>query len=85
MRGGRREGYLVFLLCGGSEDLREELLDSLERAFADNQSSWDLDGEGIWHRRSVDSDPLHPEPRSLQLELAELYAARAGAERPEQA
>jgi polyphosphate kinase len=68
-----------------SEDLREELLDSLERAFADNQSSWDLDGEGIWHRRSVDSDPLHPEPRSLQLELAELYAARAGAERPEQA
>jgi polyphosphate kinase len=68
-----------------SEDLREELLDSLERAFADNQSSWDLDGEGVWHRRSVDSDPTHPEPRSLQLELAELYAARAGAERPEQA
>jgi polyphosphate kinase len=65
-----------------SEELRGELLDTLERAFADNQSSWDLDGEGIWHRRSVDSDPAHTEPRNLQLELAELYAARAAAERP---
>jgi polyphosphate kinase len=64
-----------------SEELRGELLDSLERAFADNQSSWDLDGAGIWHRRSVESDPTHPEPRSLQLELAERYAARASAER----
>ena len=32
-------------------ELRAELLDTLERAFADNQSSWDLDGEGTWHRR----------------------------------
>jgi polyphosphate kinase len=65
-----------------SEELRGELLDTLERAFADNQSSWDLDGAGIWHRRSLDSDPAHLEPRSLQLELAEIYAARAAAERP---
>jgi polyphosphate kinase len=65
-----------------SEDLRAELLDTLERAFADNQSSWDLDGDGTWHRRSVASDPTHPEPRSLQLELAEIYAARGAAERP---
>ena len=57
--------------------LREELLDVLERAFADNQNSWDLDADGSWHRNSVDSDPTHPRPRSLQLELAELYAARA--------
>ena len=62
-----------------SEELRGELLDTLERAFADNQSSWDLDGEGVWHRRSPGSEE---EPRSLQLELAELYAARASAERP---
>ena len=61
--------------------LREELLDVLERAFADNQNSWDLDAEGHWHRNSVDSDPTHPRPRSLQLELAELYAARARSER----
>ncbi|MGP0102030.1 MAG: polyphosphate kinase 1 [Solirubrobacteraceae bacterium] len=65
-----------------SAELRAELTDTLERGFADNQSSWDLDGEGVWHRRSVDSDPTHPEPRNLQLELAELYAARAAAERP---
>ena len=54
--------------------LREELLDVLERAFADNQSSWDLDAEGNWQRNS----PRPGErPRSLQLELAELYGARA--------
>ena len=33
-------------------DLRAELLDTLERAFADNQSSWELDGDGVWHRRA---------------------------------
>jgi polyphosphate kinase len=65
-----------------SAELRAELLDTLERAFADNQSSWDLDGEGHWHRNSPDSNPTHPRPRSLQLELAELYAARGGDERP---
>jgi polyphosphate kinase len=60
-------------------ELRAELLDTLDRAFADNQSSWELDGAGVWHRRS----PAPGEqPRNLQLELAELYAARAGAERP---
>jgi len=61
-----------------SVELRAELLDTLERGFADNQSSWELDGEGVWHRRSP-----HPgeRPRSLQLELAELYAARAHTER----
>jgi polyphosphate kinase len=60
-------------------DLRAELLDSLDRAFADNQSSWDLDREGRWRRRSPAAGE---EPRSLQLELAELYASRAASERP---
>ncbi len=54
--------------------LREELLDVLERAFADNQNSWDLDAEGQWQRNSPQPDER---PRSLQLELAELYGARA--------
>jgi polyphosphate kinase len=58
-----------------SPELRIELLDSLERAFADNQSSWELDGEGVWRRRSQGPDE---EPRNLQLELAELHARRAG-------
>jgi polyphosphate kinase len=62
-----------------SEALQAELLDTLERAFADNQSSWELDGGGVWHRRSPGPGE---EPRNLQLELAELYAARAAAERP---
>jgi len=61
-----------------SQALRGELLDTLERAFADNQNSWDLDGEGQWHRNSPRPDQR---PRSLQLELAELYAARARSER----
>jgi polyphosphate kinase len=63
----------------GSEELRAELLDTLERAFADNQNSWELDAEGTWHRRTVAPGER---PRSLQLELAELYSARAAAERP---
>jgi len=60
-------------------ELRAELLDTLERAFADNQSSWELDSQGIWHRRRCEQGE---EPRNLQLELAELYAARAASERP---
>ncbi len=65
-----------------SAELREELLDTLERAFADNQSSWDLDSDGIWHRRGRPQLNPAEAPRSLQLELAELYAARAVGERP---
>jgi polyphosphate kinase len=60
-------------------ELRAELLDTLARAFADNQSSWDLESDGVWRRRSVGPGE---EPRNLQLELAERYAARAGSERP---
>jgi polyphosphate kinase len=59
-----------------SEELRSELLDTLERAFADNQCSWELDGRGTWHRRSPAPGE---EPRNLQLELSELHAARAAA------
>src|SRR5262245_39961024 len=60
-------------------ELRAPLLDTLERAFADNQNSWELDGDGFWTRRS----PRPGErPRSLQLELAELHAARTSEERP---
>jgi polyphosphate kinase len=61
-----------------SGELRAELIDTFERAFADNQSSWDLDADGGWQRRTVGPDE---QPRSLQLELAELYGARAGVER----
>jgi polyphosphate kinase len=61
------------------QELRAELLDTLQRGFADNQNAWDLDSEGLWHRLSPGPGEA---PRSLQLELAEIYAARAAAERP---
>ncbi len=60
-------------------ELQAELLDTLERAFTDNQNAWELDGEGRWRR-------LHPapgeQPRSVQLELIEIHARRAAEERP---
>ena len=53
---------------------RAELMDTLERAFADNQNSWELDAEGVWTRRSPAPGE---EPRSMQTELAELHASGA--------
>jgi len=58
-----------------SAELRAELLDTLERAFEDNQNSWELDGDGAWERRAPGPGER---PRNMQLELAELYSARAG-------
>ncbi|HTQ68987.1 MAG TPA: polyphosphate kinase 1 [Solirubrobacteraceae bacterium] len=63
------------------EERRAELIDTLERAFADNQSSWELDGEGVWSRRTPAPGA---EPRNMQLELGELHLARAAGERASQ-
>src|SRR5438067_7560987 len=65
-----------------SEELQAELLDVLERAFEDNQNSWELNGDGSWTRRA---QAPGEEPRSLQRELAELYASRAGEPQAEKA
>jgi polyphosphate kinase len=87
-RGGRRKIYIAsadlmprnldhrveLAVPIEDEDLQAELLDTLERAFADNQSSWELDGDGTWPRLSPGPGE---EPRNLQLELAAMYAARA--------
>jgi polyphosphate kinase len=54
--------------------LQAELLDTLERAFADNQNSWEMDADGRWTRRVAGPGER---PRSLQLELAERYSGRA--------
>jgi polyphosphate kinase len=59
-------------------ELQDELLDTLERAFADNQSSWELDGEGRWRRRER---ARGEQPRNMQLEIAELHARRVASER----
>jgi polyphosphate kinase len=60
-------------------ELQAELLDTLERAFADNQNAWDLDSDGSWRRLRLTPGE---QPRSLQLELIELHARRAAEERP---
>ncbi|MFP5388999.1 MAG: polyphosphate kinase 1 [Thermoleophilia bacterium] len=53
--------------------LRAELLDVLERCFADNANAWELDSEGKWTRRS----PANGRRRSVQEEMRERHAARA--------
>jgi polyphosphate kinase len=62
-----------------SEELRAELMDTLERAFADNQSSWELHGDGNWQRRSPGPDERK---RNMQIELLELHARRAAEAHP---
>jgi len=56
------------------EALRAELLDVLERCFADNANAWELGADGIWTRLV----PSPGERRSVQEELGERHAARAG-------
>jgi polyphosphate kinase len=92
-RGGRRTVYIASAdlmprnldhrvelaapVC--SPELEGELVDTLERAFADNQSSWQLGSDNVWRRRS-------PAPgerkRNMQVELMELHAQRAAEARP---
>jgi len=52
--------------------LKAELMDVLERCFADNASSWKLDSEGCWSRQQPDG-----EVRSVQEELMARHSARA--------
>jgi len=52
--------------------LKAELMDVLERCFADNASAWELDSEGGWSRRRPDG-----EARSVQEELLARHSARA--------
>jgi len=60
-------------------ELQAELLDMLERAFADNQNSWELNADGRWRRRAPEGGAA---PRSLQRELAERYGVRAREQSP---
>jgi polyphosphate kinase len=53
--------------------LRDDLLDTVDRAFADDTNAWDLSGEGVWTRRTPDDH----EPRNLQRELMLGHQARA--------
>jgi polyphosphate kinase len=53
--------------------LKAELLDVLERCFAENANAWELDAEGAWTRLR----PENGQRRSVQEELRERHAARA--------
>lgn len=53
--------------------LRDDLLDTLDRAFADNTNAWELRSDGTWARRT----PGDAEPRNLQRELMARHTARA--------
>ena len=55
------------------EALRGDLLDTLDRCFADDVNAWDLSAEGRWNRRT----PGPREPRSVQRELMAAHAAEA--------
>jgi polyphosphate kinase len=56
------------------EGLRAELLDVLERCFADNVNTWELDTDGVWTRLA----PPPGERRSAQEELRERHLSRSG-------
>ena len=55
------------------EPLRSDLVDTLDRCFADNTNSWELDAEGNYHRRTTGGS----EPRNVQRELMAAHAAAA--------
>ncbi len=55
------------------ETLRAELIDVLERCFADNTNTWELGVDGVWKRLSAPPG----ERRSVQGELCERHATRA--------
>jgi polyphosphate kinase len=54
------------------ESLRADLIDTLDRCFADNVNAWELGEDGTWVRRQPDG-----EPRSVQRELMTGHAGRA--------
>jgi polyphosphate kinase len=55
--------------------LRDQLSDTLDRAFADDTSSWLLESEGTWSRCTPDGDA----PHNMQRELIELHSERSDA------
>ena len=54
---------------------RDQLIEDLDLAFADNTNAWELGSDGVWSRRTTNGDP----PRSLQSEMIEHHTRRAAA------
>jgi polyphosphate kinase len=55
-------------------DVRAELLDTLERCFADTENAWDLAVDGSWNHRRA---PSGEDARDVQAELMRAHLARA--------
>jgi len=55
------------------ESLRAELVDTLDRCFADNMNCWELGADGDWTRRTPGDDV----PRNVQRELMAAHATAA--------
>ncbi len=55
------------------DDIRAEVLDTLELYFADTRNAWVLHADGSWERREPDGDRAH----DAQAELMGRHAARA--------
>jgi polyphosphate kinase len=55
-------------------DVRAELLDTLERCFADTENAWELTGDGSWSHRRV---PPGGQARDVHAELMAAHLARA--------
>ena len=52
--------------------VRDQLVDLLDRSFADNTNAWELAADGSWDRRHPDR-----EARNLQRELIDRHIAKA--------
>jgi polyphosphate kinase len=61
--------------------LKRELEDTLERCFADDTFSWQLNSDGNWRRRQGDNRSVHAELRERALERA----ASVAVDKPESA
>jgi polyphosphate kinase len=55
------------------EGLRADLVDALDRCFADDVNAWELGEDGEWSHAT----PAGTEPRSVQRELMRAHAAQA--------
>ncbi len=55
--------------------LKADIMDAVERCFADDTNAWTLGSDGAWTR--IQADPDRPEPRSVHREMMVGHAARA--------
>jgi polyphosphate kinase len=60
----------------GDPDLRDEILDVIDRCLADNVNGWDLAEDGTWTRRETPEDPAGV--HSVHADMMRLALERAG-------